>query len=105
MQYTTMVLELLQQHQALYGQLRLRRMLWPTLERYAFELKASHDAWTERLAQAKPESDPSQVASEALELALEQLQARLRHESSTDDAEALTLEGAMAFLRRHTPSA
>jgi hypothetical protein len=105
MQYTTMVLELLQQHPRMYAQLCLRRMLTATMERYADELKASHAAWTERLSQAKPESDASPIASEGLELALEQLQACLRQESSTDDTDALSLADAMAFLRRPMPSA
>src|SRR4051812_40503659 len=91
MLYKTMVLELLQEQPEIYEQLRSQRLLMPTLERYTAELKASHEAWTERLSQTKPESEASQIASEAMELALEQLQARLRHESSTVDTEPLTL--------------
>jgi hypothetical protein len=91
MRYKTMTLELIEQNPELHDQLRRQRMLLLTLERYAGELKASHEAWKDRLARARPESDPSQVSSEALELALEQLQARLRQESSTDDTEPLSL--------------
>jgi hypothetical protein len=69
----------------------------------AGELKVSHEAWMDRLSRARPESDPSQVSSEALELALEQLQAHLRPESSTDDPAPLSLAAAMAFIRRPTP--
>ena len=40
------------------------------MDAYATELKASHEAWKEQLSQARPGSDPSQIASEALELAI-----------------------------------
>ena len=68
MQYKTIVHELLLARTELHEQLRLTRRLKPTLETCARELKASHEAWKERLSQEKPESDPSQVASEALEM-------------------------------------
>ena len=104
MQYKTMILELLQQHPVRYEQLRRRRVLLPTMERYAGELKRLHTHWMELLPSIRPESDPSQVSSEALELALEQLQARLRQESSAGAREPLSLEDAMAFLRERTPT-
>ena len=45
MQYKTIVLELLQQRPEMHDQLRRNRMLLPTLELYASELKTSHEAW------------------------------------------------------------
>jgi hypothetical protein len=83
-------------------QLRLTRRLLPTLETCARELKASHETWKETLAQAKPGSDQSQIASEALEMALRELEDRLPSVSAPDDREPLSLDKAMAFVRRHT---
>ena len=59
----------------------------------------------ERLSQAKPDSDPGQIASQALELALEDLRENLPSESPPSGEEAFSLDAAMAFLRRHTPPA
>jgi len=77
----------------------------PTMERYAAELKTRHEAWKECLSLAMPGSDPSQIASEALELALKELEDRLPSASRPNDSEPLSLEEAMAFIRRQTPSA
>ena len=77
MQYKTIVLELLQQRPEMHEQLRRTRKLLPTMETYAKELKTSHEAWKETLSQARPGSDPSQIASEAMEMALKELEDRL----------------------------
>ena len=103
MQYKTIVLELLKQRPELHNQLRSNRMLLPTLERYARVLKANHETWKDRLSQAKPGSDPSQIASEALEIALKELEDFLDSGSPQNDGEPLSLEGAMGFIRRRTP--
>ena len=55
------------------------------------------------LCQARPGSDPSQIASEALEMALKELEDRLPSASPQNDHEPLSLDAAMAFIRRHTP--
>jgi hypothetical protein len=104
MQYKTIILELLQQRPEMHEQLRKERKLLPALELYAKELKTSHEAWKEVLTQAKPESDPSQIASEAMELALKDLEDRLPS-ASPDDNHPLSLDEAMAFIRRHTSRA
>ena len=100
MQYKTIVLELLRERAELHEQLRQTRQLLPTLEALAAELKTSHDGWKETLAQAKPGSEASQIASEALEMALKELVERLPPVSPQDDGE--TLDEAMAFIRSHT---
>ena len=68
---------------------------------YARELKTSHEAWKETLSQARPGSDPSQIASEALEMALKELEDRLPSASPPD-------ENGSTFPRRgngvHPPS-
>ena len=104
MQYKTIILELLQQRPEMHEQLRKERKLLPALELYAKELKTSHEAWKEQLSQAKPGSDRSQIASEAMEMALKDLEDRLPS-GSPDDSTPLSLKEAMAFIRRHTSRA
>ncbi len=105
MQYKTIVLELLQQHPHLYDQLLANRTLLEALNLYAIQLRDSHLEWKERVSKAKPNSDLSQIASEALEIALHELEDRLRPASQPDDYTPLTLDAAMAFIRGHTPPA
>ena len=107
MHYKTIVLELLQQHPELHRELASRKTLLTTLERYAADLKALHHHWTQTLSQIRPGSAPSQIASEALELALQQLRDALPAASAPNDdsTETLSLDAAMAHIRRHTPPA
>ena len=99
MQYKTIVLDLLQQRPEIHEQLRMSRKLLPAMEQYATELKASHEAWKETLNHERPGSDPSQIASEAMELALKELEDRLPSASQPDGNEALSLDAAMASIR------
>lgn len=101
MQYKTIVHELLLARTELHEQLRLTRRLKPTLETCAQELKASHEAWKQRLSQEKPASDPIQIASEALELALRELEDRLPS-GPVYANEPLSLDQAMAYIKAHT---
>jgi hypothetical protein len=105
MQYKTMVLELIQERPELHDRLRSQRTLLPALEFYAKGLKASHEVQKILLSQANPGSDPSQIASEALEIALKELEDSLATGSPPDESEPIAIEAAMAFLRRHTPPA
>ena len=105
MHYKTICLELLEQRPAIHELLRRNRIWLPTLERVAQELKTRHDEWKDRLSLAKPHSDRSQIASEALELALKELEDCLPFGSLPDATEPLTVEAAMAFMLRHTPPA
>jgi hypothetical protein len=102
MQYKTIILELLRERTHLHEQLRRERQLLPTLDRYAKELRSSHQAWKELLAPLRPGSDPRQIASEALEIALKELEDRLPSVLPRDGSEAVFLDAAMLFLRRHT---
>ena len=104
MLYKTMALELLQQRPQLHDQLRKQRMLLTAMEQCARELKSSHEAWTDSLAQADPGRDRRQISSEALEIALQELEASLPHASPTNADEAFPLDAAMAFLRRARPA-
>ncbi|HXE54442.1 MAG TPA: hypothetical protein VN541_15585 [Tepidisphaeraceae bacterium] len=99
MQYKTIVLELLRDRKDLHEQLRLTRRLLPTLETCSLELKASHETWKETLTKANPGSDPIQISSEAMELALAELEDRLPSVSPVDDQEPLSLDQAMAYVQ------
>ena len=79
------------------------QQLLPTMEHYASELRNLHLAWKDTLTQERPDSDPSQTASEALELALKDLEDRLPGGSPREGQEALSLDQAMAFIRRRMP--
>ncbi len=105
MQYKTIVLELLQQRPEIHDQLRKDRMLLPTLQRYASELKISHETWKDRLDRAKPGSDPSQLASEALEMAVRDTENRLLSELTPSENGPLSLDESITVIRRHTSPA
>jgi hypothetical protein len=102
MQYKTIILELLRQRPQMHEQLRTQRKLRTTLESYAKALKVSHEAWKEDLGQKNPDSNPSQIASEALEMALKELEDHLPSGSEADKKEALSLDEAIAYIRPHT---
>jgi hypothetical protein len=105
MLYKTICLHMIQNRPVMYDRLLSKRTLLPTLNRLATELKASHEAWKEQLSKTRPGSDPSQIASEAAEMALKELADRLPAESPPDESEAFSLDDAMAFLNRPSPPA
>ena len=85
MQYKNMVLELLEQRPQILGQLKASRTLLSTVERLAEGLKSSHDEWKNHLRQANPGSSPEQIADEALELSLQELESVLSSVSLEDE--------------------
>ena len=105
MQYKTIVLELLQQMPELHDRLRENRTLLSTLERLAAELKESHQGWMKQLTPSSPNGSESQISSAALEMALTDLEAALLPASPRDGDDPPSLDGAMAYLRRHSPPA
>jgi hypothetical protein len=106
MLYKTIVLELLQSRPQIHEKLRQERMLLPAMEYYASELKTLHQAWKEHLSWAKPECDPSQIASQAMELALKELEAILPSASSSVNEDRPPLDDFMTYLREQgTPPA
>ena len=106
MHYKTIALELLQaEYPELHRRLKSSRTLLAALDGYASALKRRHEAAMERLEQARPDSDQAQIASEAFELAIEDLRETLRAGSPPSDAGPLSLEAAMAYVKRHTPPA
>ncbi len=105
MLYKTIVHELLQQWPEIHDRLQQERSLLPTMNAYAMKLRANHMACIEVLRQRLPAMALSQISSEALELALEELRVSLQREFSMAESESLSLDEAMAFIRRHTPPA
>lgn len=105
MQYKTMVLELLQQRPRIHDRLRQQRMLLPMMEFYARELKDLHEGWTQHLAETNPDTGEGQIASQALEMALQELEGSLPGDSSPQDEDRPTLDDLMTFLSAHTPPA
>src|SRR5579871_5153787 len=101
MLYKTICLGLLEQRPELYDQLRKNRTLLPTLNRLAIELKARHEAWKQELQATRPGSD-SQTASEAMELAVQELEDRLSADSE-EEAQAF-IDAAMAYLHPTPPA-
>jgi chromosome condensin MukBEF ATPase and DNA-binding subunit MukB len=102
MQYKTIIYEMLQHRPRMQEQLRKSRKLLPTLDRFARELKTSHEAWKEMLGQVRPKSNQTQIASEALEMALKEMEDHLPSALSQDGNEAQVLDAAMLFLRHPT---
>ena len=104
--YKTIVLELLEeQYPALHQQLRESRTLLQAVNDYATALRTAYLTWMEELKLANPGLDSAQLSSEALELALTDLQEALPSASATDEAEPLSLGEAMSYIRRHSPPA
>ena len=102
MQYKTIIYELLQHRPQMHDQLRRDRKLLSTMELYARELKASHKAWEEFLSRLRPDSDPNQIASEALEISLKEMEDRLPSGNLREGSESRFLDAAMLFIRHHT---
>jgi len=105
MQYKSICLLMIQERPALYDRLLKDRTLWPELNRYTEDLKDRHEFWMEQLSQRWPGSSPSQIASEAGEIARKELEDTLPPVYPQDEEEVLSLDGAMAFITRHMPPA
>jgi hypothetical protein len=104
-QSKTIALELIEEQPELHERLRSSRTLLSTMDACAIELKASHEAWKDQLGRARPGSDPSQIAPEAMELAVQELRDRLPSASPKDETEPIPLDAAMSSIRRHSPPA
>lgn len=101
--YKTIVLELLQDRPALHEQLRVNGTLMESMEQLAMAFRSCHLGWMRKLSVTRPGIDSTQLSSEALELALQDLTDHLPPPNG-NDAEALSLDQAMIFLQRHMPA-
>ena len=103
MMYKTICLQMIQDRPEMYDQLLSNRSLLSTLDRLSSELRTSHQKWKELLSQAKPGGSESQIASEALEMALQQLASSFESPPAQED-ESFPLDAAMAFIRPTQPT-
>jgi hypothetical protein len=103
MHYKTMTLELIKQRPQLHEHLRASKTLLATMERYALMLKASHEAWMAHLNETLPGSGRSQLSSEAIDIAVKELEHHLGS-TSTHQEDEFSLDVAMAYIQLHTPS-
>ncbi|MBS0265667.1 MAG: hypothetical protein JSS02_27290, partial [Planctomycetes bacterium] len=60
--------------------------------------------WQEERQQAQPESVSELIASEVLELAIQELERSLPSAVADQADEPLSLDAAMTFLTRHSPT-
>ncbi|HEX3149322.1 MAG TPA: hypothetical protein VHR66_14710 [Gemmataceae bacterium] len=101
--YKTLVLQLLRERPKLHDYLKKSGTLLQAMELQAIELKSHHATYKDVIDKMKPGSDSSQVAAEALELALQDLRDRLPNEIPADSNEPISLDKIMAYLRGQTP--
>jgi hypothetical protein len=100
MQYKTIVLGILQE----LPRKRSGEELLLDLNRYAQMLRNGHQAWIVLLAEKRPASNSERIASEALELAIADLQDCLASDSEAVEPEPLSLDAAMSFIRKIKPA-
>jgi hypothetical protein len=98
MQYVTLTLQLIRMYPEIHNQLKRERAMLPTVNRLARELKTRHEELKTLLAQTRPGSE-LQISSEALEIALRELEERLSAGSRAEEAGPLSLDAAIAFFR------
>ena len=101
MQYKTIVLGLLEDLPEIKVHLLRERTMLQILDTYASSLRESHETWKENLREQRPGSSESQLSSEAMELAIQDLEEMLS--SIETEEEYFPLDDAMKFIRRHTP--
>lgn len=103
MQYKTIILGLLQLRPRMHEQLRQQRKLLTTMEMYARELKANHEAIRSDLAKEQPDMAASLISSQAMEMALVELMDRLPPELDHEEPGDLSLDQAMATVTSRSP--
>lgn len=103
MQYQTIVLGILQDRPLLQNELMANNSLSSTTEKLATQLRDSHLQILGQLQHAEPSQSTIQLSSEAMEIAVNQLLESLSGDQEPEATETFSLDGAMAFLKRHTP--
>src|SRR5262249_26518624 len=100
----TIVLELIQKRPTYHRRLCGLRLMLPTLDQLARELKSNHEDWKKTLTEVTPGRDPFWIASDALERAIQELQDRLPSESTETEDAPRTPHAARAFLPPPPPT-
>lgn len=102
MHYKSICLELLKQRPTLHERLRRQRKLLTVLNSLARDLKSRHEAQQVRLSRSSARIDPSQIEAAALEIALREMEDRLRIAFPEGESESLSLDAGIAFIRNRT---
>lgn len=100
MLYKTMVLGLLEAQPVI----RSENTLMLNLDLYSELLRSSHQAWIATLIQKRPGSNSEVIASEALELALADLQEHFQRESQAAGTGPLWIEAVMNTILSTNPA-
>ena len=113
MLYKTIILQMLEDRPAIYNRLKAERKSLATIEALASELKANQRVILADLKQANPRMDEQQLASQAMEMALADLESALDANTSPSPgsnscfAEEETAESILArciqFLQSQRP--
>ena len=107
MLYKTITLALIRENRELHEHgCAWERTLLSTLNTLGRSVgRAATKPWIEIIARKRPGSGSSQIASDATgDRQIQELQERLRSDS-LPSADERSLDAAMAYLHRHTPSA
>ena len=75
--YKTIALRLLEARPDIHDRHRRSRSMLRAVDHYAHQLKARHEAWKGQLARTRPGSSESQISSEALEIAIQEVEGGL----------------------------
>jgi hypothetical protein len=104
MHYKTIMLELLQESPALHHELTQSKQLLPALNRHASALKTRHAYWMSQLRQEQPQSAQEQIASAALEIAVQEMRDAFPNglPQTLPLPEPFSLDAAMESLRPPT---
>ena len=103
MRYKTIVLELIRLRPNLHDRLASSGRLTSTMEELTVQLRDNHLELTEQLREARPGSAEVQLRTEAMEIAVSDLEQILPDESPENDEAVFSLDEAMAYVRKHTP--
>jgi hypothetical protein len=102
MLYETIALHLLENRPEIHEQLRRNKQVLATMQLLAQQLKSSHELAKEQLLQRWPDSDPSQIASEAMEIAVMEVEALLPAAYPLPENDFPSLYEAIAFALTHS---
>ena len=105
MPYKTITLHLIEQQRELYERLRASRTMLRAMDLLAVELKERHEALKEQLSRSRDRHPPEPGRCAAMEMAVAELEEHLASASRQSESETFSLDEAMTYISRRTPSA
>lgn len=100
MHYKSIILEMLDDHQAIKSLLQKKRQLMEALDLLARQLKESHEQWIQECIARKPSLDSRTLTQQAMELATDEISRRLQTLSFRVADANLTDSDVMAILAK-----